>query len=106
MLNVACNGMPGSAGLGGVVQPSPPCVSSRLMSSLPLHIQSAGDAGTGKSFLLNRIIAELREEYGTDFGSAVGVTAATGGAGDEQAGSAVVECGCYCCCLLLRQAAW
>lgn len=53
-----------------------------LLSCLPhLLLPSAGDAGTGKSFLLNRIIAELREEYGEDFGSAVGVTAATGAVG-------------------------
>ena len=37
-----------------------------------------GNAGTGKSFLLNHIIARLRREYGDDFTNAVAVTAATG----------------------------
>lgn len=37
-----------------------------------------GNAGTGKSFLLNRIVDSLRQQYGGEFASAVAVTAATG----------------------------
>ncbi|KAA6419235.1 MAG: DNA repair and recombination PIF1 [Trebouxia sp. A1-2] len=37
-----------------------------------------GNAGTGKSFLLNRIIEHFRQDYGEDFNACVAVTAATG----------------------------
>ncbi|KAL3131052.1 hypothetical protein ABBQ38_15563 [Trebouxia sp. C0009 RCD-2024] len=37
-----------------------------------------GNAGTGKSFLLNRIIEFFRQDYGPDFNASVAVTAATG----------------------------
>ena len=37
-----------------------------------------GNAGTGKSFLLNRIVDALRQQYGGEFQSCVAVTAATG----------------------------
>ncbi|KAI3437869.1 hypothetical protein D9Q98_000315 [Chlorella vulgaris] len=54
-----------------------------------------GDAGTGKSFLLNHIIAELRTIYGDDV-SAVGISAATGIAATHISGStlhSVLGCG-------------
>ncbi|DBA72022.1 TPA: hypothetical protein ACH3X2_14301 [Trebouxia sp. C0005] len=37
-----------------------------------------GNAGTGKSFLLNRIIEHFRQDYREDFNACVAVTAATG----------------------------
>lgn len=37
-----------------------------------------GNAGTGKSFLLRRIVSELKKKYGADFGRRVAVTATTG----------------------------
>ncbi|KAK9810843.1 hypothetical protein WJX73_001202 [Symbiochloris irregularis] len=37
-----------------------------------------GNAGTGKSFLLNQIITRLKEQHGDEFGSCVAITAATG----------------------------
>ncbi|GIL54297.1 hypothetical protein Vafri_9869 [Volvox africanus] len=37
-----------------------------------------GNAGTGKTFVLSRIIEELRERYGTDFSQRVAVCASTG----------------------------
>lgn len=35
-------------------------------------------AGTGKSFLLNRIVDKLREDYGSDFIASVAICASTG----------------------------
>jgi hypothetical protein len=46
-----------------------------------------GDAGTGKSFLLNHIISQLREQHGEEFCSAVAITAATGIAATHIQGS-------------------
>ena len=46
-----------------------------------------GDAGTGKSFLLNHIIFQLREQHGEEFSSAVAITAATGIAATHIQGS-------------------
>ena len=39
---------------------------------------SCSPGNAGKSFLLNRIIADLRELYGEDYQASVAVTAATG----------------------------
>ncbi|KAK9826266.1 hypothetical protein WJX74_003930 [Apatococcus lobatus] len=55
-----------------------------------------GNAGTGKSFLLNRIIADLKELYGEDYQASVAVTAATGIAATHIHGTTVhsaVGCG-------------
>lgn len=49
----------------------------------------AGDAGTGKSFLLNQIVAELQTKHGDEFGRLVAVTAATGIAATHINGSTV-----------------
>ena len=46
-----------------------------------------GDAGKGKSFLLNHIISQLREQHGEEFSSAVAITAATGIAATHIQGS-------------------
>ncbi|EFN55791.1 hypothetical protein CHLNCDRAFT_145259 [Chlorella variabilis] len=48
-----------------------------------------GDAGTGKSFLLNQIVAELQTKHGDEFGRLVAVTAATGIAATHINGSTV-----------------
>ncbi|KAK9815272.1 hypothetical protein WJX72_000940 [[Myrmecia] bisecta] len=63
-------------------------VSSPQLSEEQMHVETlvregknvffTGNAGTGKSFLLNRIITCLREIYGPDFLDCVAVTAATG----------------------------
>jgi ATP-dependent DNA helicase PIF1 len=37
-----------------------------------------GNAGTGKTFLLRRIVEALQEKHGDDFGELVAVTATTG----------------------------
>lgn len=34
--------------------------------------------GTGKSFLLNQIVAQLKQDYGEDFGNSVAICASTG----------------------------
>eukprot|EP00887_Chlorella_sp_A99_P007822 scaffold20.g7822.t1 len=55
-----------------------------------------GDAGTGKSLLLNAIVARLRTRYGADFSSAVAITAATGIAATHIGGTtinSVMGCG-------------
>lgn len=53
-----------------------------------------GNAGTGKSFLLNQIIASLRTQYESDFTDAVAVTAATGIAATHIGGTTLhSQCG-------------
>jgi hypothetical protein len=51
-----------------------------------------GNAGTGKSFLLNQIIASLRTQYELDFTDAVAVTAATGIAATHIGGASPFDC--------------
>lgn len=71
------------------------CVAFLEPSRLTLHgaalscavLPGTGDAGTGKSFLLNAIIEDLRDEFGADFGQRVAVTAATGIAATHIQGS-------------------
>lgn len=46
-----------------------------------------GAAGTGKTFLLEHVVAELREAYGDEFNACVAVTAATGIAATALGGS-------------------
>ncbi|PRW56986.1 DNA helicase ATP-dependent [Chlorella sorokiniana] len=90
----------GSAAAASDSQADSPVLSDEQCAVLELvkagkSVFFTGDAGTGKSFLLNRVIAELRDEYGEDFGSAVGVTAATGIAAVQIAGSTLHSCmGC------------
>ena len=51
-----------------------------------------GNAGTGKSFLLNRIIDHLRQHYGAAFKTCVAVTAATGIAATHIGGKFLAVC--------------
>lgn len=59
---------------------TPSCIMCTVINneSRTIKFDPTGNAGTGKSFLLNRIIASLRKTYGADFTSCVAVTAATG----------------------------
>lgn len=50
-----------------------------------------GNAGTGKSFLLNRVVESLREMYGSGFKDCVAVTAATGIAATHVGGRALPQ---------------
>ncbi|KAL4451826.1 hypothetical protein ABPG75_007488 [Micractinium tetrahymenae] len=90
-----------SEAAGGVSPDTEPCSSSQAVSPslseeqqhvLELvregkNIFFTGDAGTGKSFLLNAIIEDLRDEFGAEFGQRVAVTAATGIAATHIQGS-------------------
>jgi ATP-dependent DNA helicase PIF1 len=60
------------------------------------NVYFSGDAGTGKSLVLQSIIYELRACYGREFSSSVAVTAATGIAAVPLRGSTLhtaVGCG-------------
>ena len=48
-----------------------------------------GVGGTGKTFLLTKIISHLRQEYGDDFSKRVAVTASTGIAASHIGGTTV-----------------
>ncbi|KAK9836342.1 hypothetical protein WJX81_007050 [Elliptochloris bilobata] len=67
----------------------------RLVCEEHRNVFFTGNAGTGKSFLLNRIIDKLRLVYGEDFAESVAVTAATGIAATHIGGTTLhSQCGC------------
>lgn len=83
----------GNAGTGASCAPRRPSTCS--FSQTVLELCSTTDEiaslchSTGKSFLLNHIIAKLRLIYGDDFSNCVAVTAATGIAATHISGVAI-----------------